>query len=262
MACIKVQALYYMEIVALLSYAGVLAAISLTLSFRLYHTFEQSALKIAQNQRLCIIILYIMFVLMGIIALVTYFGRYTLILLISDGIIFVLYVVINIYGMVLFSQKMYALIKMRRKHTDDTMIFNAKQKRLLYLTTKYVTLLSLATISTWITMIIALVLFAIFGANQESLNITRIFMNFDFVINIICLYLQYPFNEKYYVKYCICFGDICLHLLTKHESERRQQSMQEAIQLGEKSPTTQNFTCDGDVEIEELMEKDVIQKGK
>ena len=38
----------------------------------------------------------------------------------------------------------------------------------------------------------------------------------DGTINIICLYLQFPFTQKYYNKYCMCFRDCCMYLIARN----------------------------------------------
>ena len=98
-------------------------------------------------------------------------------------------------------------------HIDpDKIQFNESQKKLLYATTKYTTLLSIATISTWMLML--------YGILSNITILNQIFLSgiacMDCAVNVICLYLQFPFNKEYYKKYCRCFGDLCACLFRRY----------------------------------------------
>ena len=131
---------------------------------------------------------------------------------------------------------------MNTKYADTGYVFNQHQKKLLYTITKYVTFLSIAMISTWISAAISIfdsmlqrdqlddkhdqLVFLITAANIRCI---------DCVINIICLTLQYPFADAYYKKYCICFGDCCTQLITRKlvkEAERDLQDLGNPRNLG------------------------------
>ena len=83
-------------------------------------------------------------------------------------------------------------------------LHDQKQIKLLYVVTKNVELLLFAILSTWISTSMS---DCISNSWYKSMGITlvRISVNIDSVINVICSYLQYPFNKKYYDQYCICF---------------------------------------------------------
>ena len=102
---------------------------------------------------------------------------------------------------------MYALTKMRATsmQSGGSIEFNEQQKQLLHTTTKYVTLLSLAMLSSWMAILIGVILTASLGFSDEIFRTIIILENMDCKINILCLYLQYPFNREYYDKYCVCF---------------------------------------------------------
>ena len=108
--------------------------------------------------------------------------------------------------MILFTQKMYALTKMRVTSIKYLLNppkngpeFNEQQKQLLRTTTKFVTLLSFAMVSTWIYFVETVIEFGIMG-DLRFLNGTV--GNIDCIINIICLLLQYKINQRYYKKCC------------------------------------------------------------
>ena len=113
-----------------------------------------------------------------------------------------------------------------------------KPKKLLSITSKYVTLLTLAILSSWISLLISIFLIMILGNGHPLLIIGRILVNIDCVTNIICLYLQYPFNRDYYDKFCVCFAKCCSYLLNKRGMNNKMEDNNgNAIELGNKSPT-------------------------
>ena len=197
------------------SYPLVLCGVLAILLLRLYLTFRESVLEITLYQKWIFIVLYSFNIIITIILNLTYA------LSIVDNLIYAIYVavasmiyfILSLYAMSLFSSKMFALMRMRQYSMDkgkpDT--FDEKHKRLLYSTTKYVTLLSIAILSTFV--------FAVCGvfANYyvEIDGLVSSVACIDCVINIICLYLQYPFNNKYYDKYCKCFGNCCMYFFIK-----------------------------------------------
>ena len=99
---------------------------------------------------------------------------------------------------------MYALTKMRAssRMCENKPVFNQGQKELLHTTTKYVSLLSFAMISTWITgTLFALALNSLLGNafGNEIFTFSMMSINcLDGAINTICLYLQFRFSKKYY----------------------------------------------------------------
>ena len=192
--------------IAWASYAVTLYCILATLLLRLYFTFKDSVFQVTQSQKWMIISSYLFgiicisieiiiqptFAFGWLVAAIIYFGQ-------------------TISGMALFASKMYKLSKMDKcdEHQTD----------LLYTTTKYVSLLCFATFSSWIvTLCMAFV--GIFIPDHDIVDILLPSMVcMDCVVNIICLYLQYPFNDKYYKRYCICITKFCMYLITKSSND-------------------------------------------
>ena len=150
-----------------------------------------------------------------------------------------LYFFVSVYGMAMFAQRMWKLTELsssasqrRLDVNGNVMIFNQSQQKLLYTTTKYVTLLSIAMVTTWIFTACSLYfevdkILIINGTNIDIAGYLSNFMgSLDMLINIICLYLQYPFNKVRYDKYCICFTNFCTNLLTKREVQRYRMSIE------------------------------------
>ena len=78
---------------------------------------------------------------------------------------------------------------------------NQHQKDFIYATKKYLTLLSIAILSI-VTNILFLVIRNIAYNDRTTFALSWII---DLAINIICLYLQYPFNKDCHDKYCAMF---------------------------------------------------------
>ena len=151
----------------------------------------------------------------------------------------VIYCILSIYPMVLFVHKMYALMKLRASSLRN---FTAKQHVLLKATTKYITLLSIALVSSWISVSTVIIANALFGDQEGEDRYTLLYISggvlvcIDVTFNIICLYLQYPFNKKYYDKYCICFGNCCVYLLTCNTSSV-EKDMGEIVEMNNEQMT-------------------------
>ena len=96
------------------------------------------------------------------------------------------------------------------------------QETLLNTSVKYISLISIAMVSSWISFTFAYTESSYYAQlSQDEVDqriwIAPIVMCYDCVINVLCLYLQYPFNKKYYDKYCKCCGNCCWCLLVRRE---------------------------------------------
>ena len=90
-------------------------------------------------------------------------------------------------------------------------------------------LLSIAIGSTWIAICFGIIT-NIFGLPGWVLIWAT---NIDSVINIIALYLQYPFNRKYYDRYCKCIYSICVEVAQeKFEKNVTARSSYEVLEAG------------------------------
>lgn len=131
------------------------------------------------------------------------------------------------YTMFIFTRNMYKLAKTRNDPHHEQV--------LLYATTKYVSLLSLAILSTWMELIMSIIVTAVsykktFEERSEHSLLDNIsignLVSIDCVTNIICLYLQYPFNRKYYDKYCVCLKNCCIRVLLKQTGQNELSQLQ------------------------------------
>ena len=239
-----------------LGYIGVGECVLAMLLLRLYFTFKDSIFEISEYQKWICIISYSMFLSIAtttlIIAIfVSPAPGIDAVRFIGTILTMIIYFGLSIYGMILFAQKMYQLVKMRQssiynQSSDDEneIEFNEQQKQLLYTTTKYLTLLTLSMVLTWINLSGALISYAISPNDYTASLILYIFgvlvTSIDFVIIIICLYLQYPFSKKYYDKYCKCFANCCTWIMMKKLTRSYQmRAKDDEIHLSNISGTTQ-----------------------
>ena len=216
-----------------LALIGVLAI----LSMRLYFTFKDSHLKISKCQQwlfmiTCSVLTIWLIIEVAIWEFIRIGNWYSAIFtLAASGVI---YFAISIYAMILFAQKMYKLIKMRSSIIDNgnRMKLNAQQEKILFITAKYVTLLAIAMISSWITMIFLITYSGLCGFGEYcSDTLFMVIQCTDSVINIICLYLQFPFAKNIYNKYCLCCRSCCLYMLTRRTFLMERENVEENIRL-------------------------------
>ena len=156
--------------------------------------------------------------------------------------------------MILFATKMYGLTRMRSSEFDDKhserkdskMVFNEQQRQLLYTTTKYVTLLLISMITSCISLSFVVVELNINGNFIWDI-IIDVLISIDSLCGIICLFLQYPFNKKFYDKYCICFSKCCIYLLATNERKKSMMNIHITA-----SPSTPNTAKDIDLSQQKM----------
>ena len=210
------------------SYLVLIGCVLGTLLFRISRTFKDSVLDITKVQKYGFIILYSITNISGICWLSTNRGQFAsdrsendqLLWSILIFINIILYSTTSIYGMLVFAQKMYKLSG--APFEIDTMQENfeelkKEQSALFHTASKYLSLLSLAIFTTWITFLMNFSYIHLFDKDWPMIaqQMTRMQYSLDCTINIICLYLQYPFCGKYYDKYCGCFGNFWLSIFER-----------------------------------------------
>ena len=225
------------------------------LLLRLYYTFKTSVLEITKYTKITFIILYILCVFTAICATFVSIRPNNLRLLkdfiyypssidapmisLSSLIFGLLYIITSIYGLVFFIHKMFKLTNLGAVSAmnvdDENMIeCNQTQKEFLQVAAKYVSLLSLAIITTLLAFIsYGFIVFAYYmhwmGTNHHSIDIIareaiQIMTPLDCMINIICLYLQCPFANDDFTKYCSIYGKCwnkCFENKTKNRIKQR-----------------------------------------
>ena len=216
------------------SYLAVFTGVLAILLLRLYYTFKGSPLEIRKTQKWFFIISYSFIACIAFIIslpddiyIIINYNMYVISVMMGFGVILAVFT--TIYAMILFTMKMYQLAIVLKDDTED-------DKELLYVTTKYVTLLSIAIISSFVSWSVSIGLLLMRGnANVQrrswlmynTINCTLVCI--DCTVNIICLYLQYSFAQRYYDKYCGWFGNCCTYLFQKwtlHKVERRTNDVE------------------------------------
>ena len=211
------------------SYVILLLGIENTLLLRLHYTFKESIYKLTSRQSLTLVILFIIltifaFAVASLYALYTAesvnigeYGYLSMLIVVAVGGI--LYLLATIYSMYLFARKLLILTKLRATSMKNVMDENAlklnkTQTKLIKQTSRYITLITIAMITSSITITI----FIFWRSN------TIMVAYFDCTINVICLYLQYPFATKYYDKYCGCFGKyLCLNKILRENTKKSME---------------------------------------
>ena len=188
-----------------------------TLLLRIHHTFKESALALSNSQQLILIILFVLFAIFDysvtIIINTEYWNLVATWILI--GAIFGGSV--SLYGMYIFTHKMYELSQLRRISIHENKIeLSQNQLKVFQSASKYISLLGLAFFTTWIIYVFVIITaYTGFEKNRFAEIIFNILWSLDCAVNVICLYLEYSFGAEYYDKYCSCFGNFCLYLFKK-----------------------------------------------
>ena len=216
-------------------YMGLMISVSTTLFTRIYYTFKYSVFKLSKCKIYICIFMVISSIINGILLATIIILTYpkwdegiNLILNITPALIsLLLYFGASIWLIYLFANKMYKLGKLIKTEQQNAEI-NQRKILLLYTTSKYISLLSIAILTTWITFIGVFSLgFTVEYWSDLARQVFLLQFNVDCLINILCLYLQFPFSQKYYEKYCKYFGDFWLCILkakgNKNEGQTENQ---------------------------------------
>ena len=219
----------------IIGYFAELLFVLAMLLMRLYFSFKDSVFAITECQKWICVFLYSLIIISVIVQVLQWRIDIVIIHVIMLSVGALLYFGLSMYGMIIFAQKMYQLLKMRQssilsQNSSSEMQLNQQQIALLYTTTKYTLLLSIAMISTWISGAQGLY-YLLYSWTIETNPFGFIISSIDIVTNIICLYLQFPFNKKYYDKYCKCLVNCCTYIMTmelkrRHNKDTKFNEMQ------------------------------------
>eukprot|EP01084_Bolivina_argentea_P213655 362793_1 len=215
-----------------------------TLLARLWTTFDDSIFRMGKTARVIFIMIYILivFTCLGIITLFCItlvslkseeeqWDEYQDIYLWLVLMIWILYILAAMWAVYMFCRNILSLAELRRGSQIDVMQgnspsnvkLNAFQLKMISLSSKYVALFTIAAVASLIVMI--------FWAYQglEILSVPTIctLAGVDACINILCLYLQYSFAQKYYNKYCGLIEICCKIPLTKYMTKRISKAMKQ-----------------------------------
>eukprot|EP01083_Nonionella_stella_P027325 75238_1 len=219
-------------VLMLTAYFCLLLTLLTTLLLRLRSTFDGSVYEVSKNNRFVMVTLYILTVLaiatsVTLFIIILYCDNNNLSCNISrswvTGCISIaclggfLYICTACYATFIFVNNMMVITKSGATSqrmiapngiNNSTIQLNEAQNKLIRCTVRYVSLFFVATITSFMAVIIL--------ANNRNWNEDRkgfndqvfnLLSSIDAITNLICLYLQYQYNAKYYVKYCHCLGD-------------------------------------------------------
>ena len=157
------------------------------------------------------------------------------------------YIILSIWGLILFTRNLDSLVLIQSKATVTDATHNVvrveldhTQLELIYQQTKYVVLLSIAMITSILFYILILIQ-GYFGEEYiklYSFQIDTIFESIDVITNVICLYFQFSFADKYYSKFCKCSNRFKNRMQIKHLE--RAKSKTNTISIPTHSPTNTN----------------------
>jgi len=164
-----------------------------------------------------------------------------------------------------FSRKLLILSKAQTmKQTkafreEEPIALNKKQEKLVNLSSKYVSLFLVASLSSFVT------LFSGVYETSTNLRISIFLVPIDCAINLICIYLQYAFAGHQYNRYCSKFDWSCKKVITArwvqaiHTMRREERDIELAIaSVKEKGHHSQQATGSGTARPTPLRQKEDI----
>ena len=246
-------------------YTFMLIGILDMLLLRLHHTFKETAYRITSAQSWIIMITAIMLIIFAIIVsvlhgLYLWTNKYAQAAIIMFGFLAVTYISLTIYCMYLFAQKLLILANlratsMRNVHdhvqTQSAIKLNKSQTKIINQAARYMSLTSLAMISSIIT-------FMPFFFRVNYLFLVGSY--FDCMVNVICLFLQFAFATRYYDKYCGClkrFWNKRLSIKAEKNMERKYRDSIHATKIKSEEMES-NADVDMDVDNSDINRTSVI----
>ena len=242
-------------IIYLYLYTLLLIEMQQTFMLRLHFAFKESVYRLTTNQWGTLFIAWICLLFFAVnassfytvVIVMHYISYYTLayIFIILGGFV---YIFITTYCIYLFAQKILSLAKLNATSMRDVVSDNNKhaseiklneiQIKLLYNTARYISLLSIAIISSAVTLI-----FVPYFGRSSMLFLFATYC--DCTVNVICFYLQYPFATKHYDKYCVCLKKCWNGILNKIATKDLQKRYRDHHELNDKN----HVNDDGNVTI-------------
>ena len=233
-SCIEdIQQVSFLSIViSLASYLSLLLVLLTTLLARLKLTFDGSVYQLSIQKQCCLLILYILSMSLSVAAICVFtymvyktfhneywvgsdqyhvINRTAIALGCMSGVFHLFTAAWSVY---LFAKNLMDVAVSTfvddgdKEHGNGLgeINLNATQKKMIDSIARYVSLFSISTVTSFCTLIV------LSGGrwwpeeNKRHGQTYMIISGVDSVINLICCYLQYQFNIKYYEKFCGCLG--------------------------------------------------------
>ena len=262
---------HIMFIMGLLFYYILMLNLLATLIYRLYITFNQSIYKITKIKKYIVNSLFIITCLLFLTTMIIQCisaaliiqkklengerRQYMLLAIYFNVTAFLTYIITSAFVVYLFARNMMKLThsratSMRNVH-DMNMAdinLNKKQTKFIKNITRYVSLFSVALISSIFSMIWVFIVFGdVLPAGIQVTAFQLVIQEscIDAVINLICLALQYQFATNFYEKYCKwiewCWKRVFIknahnELIRKYEMQIQRESS--AVKLSEEQSNT------------------------
>eukprot|EP01084_Bolivina_argentea_P131266 231717_1 len=236
----------YMDAEFMLLYCTLFQILLAIYILRLHYTFNDSAFALTKLQMSIMGSLYIIITILMALYVFDYMvvtfhyqgdwkraDRYFLegILGYMGPIALVLYVIVSIYVLYLFVDKLLKLVKMGSFEAE----LSPSQRNMIHSASKYASIFSLAIITSIIT-VIGWNVSTLLWDNNTNWNQGNSFLQqimlvsstIDAIVNITCQYLQFSFTAKYYNKYCRkCMGmECCCKRILTYDVKKSNQCVE------------------------------------
>merc|ERR1712228_222964 len=204
---------------ALIGYLALFICILGTFLVRLRVTFEQSVYKMSKRTTNIFLTLYIIVIIFSIVCVtlwaILFFQRDLNAVLHWLSVVWALFIVICIIyismaiaAVWIFCNNLLKLATLQST-SEDSSDLNGTQQKLVNMTTKYITLFGIASVS----IFICFALHIVYHYSVWLYHVHIIATSIDCVISIVCLYLQYSFASHYYDGHCRKLHDCCKRLV-------------------------------------------------
>eukprot|EP01084_Bolivina_argentea_P269790 458601_1 len=208
--------------------------ILLILIYRLYFSFKDSIFTISKTTK-CILITLYSFTLL----LFTYISIFYIVLIVNlgcsymyspsvilsfelNGVPIPIYILTTIITIIIFAKKLLKLTTFRQNTVSNQKSkapsLKTYQIKMIENATRYVSLLTMGIFSTCCSTAFIWIIWMCLiyrGLYEDVTIIIFVVLSIDAVINIIGLYMQFPFSVHYYEKYCKYLHLCWRYLLTK-----------------------------------------------
>eukprot|EP01084_Bolivina_argentea_P217987 370008_1 len=221
MVCICVR-------IAQVTYYILLLSVLATLLVRLHHTFKNSVYAISTIKLSILFTLFIVTLIPCIGAIIvlnlSYFVSpkqaqyYRMLNGIFGAITIIFYMITGISTVISFSRNLLHLAEAQSNSPISccNIKLNKSQKKLINQVSRYNALFTLAAITSFmvvITFSICAVISMLY--DYDYIPLLQCITIVDCLVNIVCIFLQYSFATKYYIKYCHCLDKYWKQMVNK-----------------------------------------------
>ncbi len=214
-------------VISLSSYLFLLLVLLTTLLTRLKITFDGSVYEISKHKKCGLFLLYLVSMSLAISAICLFtirvyrsynikdwidstesiqFNRASLI---TGSLSGAFYIITAVWAVYIFSQNLMNVAILTSSTDidyDGDIELNKTQIKMIDSIARYVALFTVSSITSLLAVIILSAGKWWPGSDYRHGQIYMIISGIDTVVNLLCCYLQYSFNIKYYEKYCGCLG--------------------------------------------------------